>query len=143
VTLNVDLIQSRFEDIQQSVERLKQMRQLARTEFLADQDVLDVACYRLLVAMEAALQICFHISAQRLQRVPEAYAECFGLLGEAGILSQDLSGRLQRMARFRNMLVHVYWQIDYDQVYDILQIHVDDLSAFVRAVGALLEQRSE
>ncbi|RMF31220.1 MAG: DUF86 domain-containing protein [Chloroflexi bacterium] len=26
-----------------------------------------------------------------------------------------LSGRLQRMARFRNMLVHLYWAVDYDR----------------------------
>lgn len=139
MTLNVDLIQSRVEDIQECAERLGRMRELSRAAFLADQDVLDVACYRLLVAIEAALQICFHVSAERLQRVPETYAECFALLGEAGILSRSLSTTLQRMARFRNMLVHVYWDVDYDQVYDILQGHLDDLSAFVRAVGALLE----
>jgi len=142
VTLNNDLIQSRFEDIQQSLERLRQMAELSRSAFLADQDTVDVACYRLLVAIEAALQVCFHVSAQRLQRVPEAYAECFGLLGEAGILSEELSLKLQRMARFRNVLVHVYWDVDYDHVYEILQLHLDDLSAFVHAVGALLEPRS-
>ena len=135
MTLNVDLIQARFEDIRQSVERVERMQELSRAAFLADQDTLDVACHRLLVAIEAALQMCVDISAQRLQRVPEAYAQCFAQLGEAGILSPDLSARLQRMARFRNMLVHVYWDIDYDQVYDLLQSHLDDLTQFARAVG--------
>lgn len=139
MTLNNDLIQARFNDIQQSLERLRHIADLSRPAFLADQDTLDVACYRLLIAIEAALHICFHITAQRLQHVPETYAECFGLLGRAGILSEDLSSRLQRMARFRNMLVHVYWDIDYDQVYEILHTHLDDLSAFVHQVGILLE----
>lgn len=136
--LNIDLIQARFEDIGQSLERLEEMRGMPRDRFLADQDMLDVACYRLLVAIEAALQICFHVSAQRLQRAPEAYAECFALLGEDGILPSELSQNLQQMARFRNMLVHVYWQVDYDRVYDVLQAHLGDLRAFVRAVGELL-----
>ncbi len=136
--LNKDLIQARFADIQQSLERLREIRELSQARFLADQDTLDIACYRLLVAIEAALQICFHLSAQRLQRAPETYAECFVLLGEAGIVSEDLSQDLQRMARFRNMLVHVYWEVDYDLVYDALQEHLGDLQAFVRAVGALL-----
>jgi uncharacterized protein YutE (UPF0331/DUF86 family) len=138
VTLNDDLIQARFEDIQQSLERLKQVQELSRAQFLTDQDTLDITCYRLLVAIEAALQICFHVSAQRLQRAPEAYADCFVLLEEAGIISQDLSQNLQQMARFRNMLVHVYWDIDYELVYDILQNDLDDLRAFVRAIGVLL-----
>jgi uncharacterized protein YutE (UPF0331/DUF86 family) len=138
VSLNLDLIQDRFQDIQQSLERLDQIRALPQDVFLADQDTLDVACYRLLVAIEAALQICFHISARRLRRVPEEYAECFAILGEAGVLSKDLSQDLQRIARFRNMLVHVYWKVDYDRVYRIVQEHLNDLRAFVRAVGELL-----
>jgi hypothetical protein len=44
---------------------------------------------------------------------------------------------VMRMARFRNMLVHVYWEIDYNRVYDILS-DLDDLRAFRRAIGALL-----
>jgi uncharacterized protein YutE (UPF0331/DUF86 family) len=138
MTLNSDLIQARFEDIQQSLERLRAIRELSRARFLADQDTLDIACYRLLVAIEAAVQICLHTSAQQLQRVPETYAECFELLGEAGIVSGDLSQDLQRMARFRNMLVHVYWEVDYALVFDVLQEHLDDLQAFVRAIGAQL-----
>ena len=138
MNLNADLIRDRFHDIQQSLERLERIRTLPHDLFLADQDTLDVTCYRLLVAIEAALQICFHISARKLNRVPEEYAQCFVILGEAGILPQDLSRNLQQMARFRNMLVHVYWKVDYDRLYGILQEHLDDLRAFVRAVGELL-----
>jgi len=138
VKLNVDLIEARFEDIRQSLERLEEIRALPRDRFLENQDTLDVACYRLLVAIEAALQVCFHVSAQRLQRVPEEYAECFAILGEAGVVPADLGRSLQQMARFRNMLVHMYWRIDYGRVYDILQGHLDDLRAFVQVIGELL-----
>lgn len=138
MTLNLDLIQARFADIEQSLERLEQMRALPRERFLAEQDELDVACYRLLTAIEAAIQICFHVSAQRLRQAPETYGDCFALLGEKDIVPASLCEHLQQMAHFRNMLVHVYWKIDYDWVYDILQENLDDLRAFVRAIGALL-----
>ena len=110
--LNRDLIGDRFQDIYQSLARLDRIRVLSREAFLADQDVRDVACYRLLVAR---YRFAF-MSALRLHRVPEAYAECFAMLGEAGLLAADLSQKLQHMARFRNMLIHVYWDVDYDQV---------------------------
>ncbi len=138
MSLNEDLIRDRFQDIQRSLERLEAFKALERDTFLQDSDTLDIACYRLLVAIEAALQICFHICAQRLHQVPEEYAGCFAILGKAGILSEELSLRLQQMARFRNMLVHVYWKVDYGQIYDILQLRLDDLQAFVQSVGALL-----
>lgn len=136
--LNRDLIQRRFQDINRSLERLEQLRALPKDAFLTDQDLLDIASYRLLTAIEAAIQICFHISAQRLHRVPEEYAECFAILGEAGILSPELSQSLQKMARFRNMLVHMYWAIDYERVYEVLREGLDDLRQFVRAIGELL-----
>ncbi len=136
--LNESLIRDRFKDIQESLERLEELRALPKETFLADRDRLDLACYRLIVAIEAAVQICFHISAQRLHRAPEEYAECFAILGEAGIIPVDLSERLQRMSRFRNVLVHRYWDVDYGRVYDILQSRLDDLREFMKAIGRLL-----
>ena len=59
--------------------------------------------------IEAALALCYHVSARRLKRVPDEYAACFAGLSQAGLVPADLSARLQQMARFRNLLVHVYW----------------------------------
>ena len=64
--LNRDLIQQRFQDIRQSLERLERIKEIPKEAFLSNQDTLDLACYRLLVAIEAAIQICFHICARQL-----------------------------------------------------------------------------
>ena len=69
-------------------------------------------------ATPAALALCYHVSARRLKRVPDDYAGCFACLADAGLVSTELSTRLQRMARFRNLLVHVYWEVDYGRVFD-------------------------
>jgi uncharacterized protein YutE (UPF0331/DUF86 family) len=42
------------------------------------------------------------------------------------------------MARFRNLLVHMYWKIDYDRVYDVIAHDLDDLRAFSRRMAALI-----
>jgi uncharacterized protein YutE (UPF0331/DUF86 family) len=138
MSLNADLIRQRCAEIEESVSRLERVKALPRKEFLANQDTLDIACYRLLVAIEAALALCYHITAKRLRNVPEEYAACFGMLGEAGIISPELTTRLQQMARFRNLLVHMYWKIDYGQVYDVIQNSLDDLRLFQAAVVRLL-----
>lgn len=138
MTLDADVVRSRCGEIEQALERLTRIRAVGRDTFLTDADTRDIACYRLLLAIEAALALCFHISARRLKRVPEDYAGCFVGLAEAGIISTDLSTRLQQMARFRNLLVHVYWTIDYGRVFDVLDKDLDDLRAFSRAVASLL-----
>ncbi len=138
MNLNPDLVRARARDIEESLARLEGIRQMSKDAFLADDDSRDLACYRLMVAIEAALALCYHVAARRLSKVPEEYAECFGNLGRAGIVPEDLACRLQQMARFRNILVHIYWKIDYDKVYDILQSNLEDLRLFSRSIVDLL-----
>ena len=138
MSLNPDLIRARCTEIDTSLSRLEEIGHLSRETFLANQDTRDVACYRLLIAIEAALALCFHVSAKRLHQVPDEYAGCFTALERAGLIPSDLSSRLQQMARFRNLLVHVYWKIDHGQVYDVITTRLEDLRAFHSAMAGLI-----
>jgi uncharacterized protein YutE (UPF0331/DUF86 family) len=110
VTLDADVVRARCSEIEQALDRLARIRENGRTAFLADADARDIACYRLLLGIEAALALCYHVSARQLKRVPDDYAGCFAGLAQADIIPAALSSRLQHMARFRNLLVHVYWE---------------------------------
>lgn len=134
--LDHDRLRSKLNDIARSLQRLRKLFSMSREAFLADEDSQDIARSRLLTAIEAVLDICYHATAKALQRVPDDYAQCFVLLAEAGMLSRELSDRLARMARFRNGLVHLYWDLDYGQVYDTIRTCLDDLEAFSREVAS-------
>lgn len=54
MTLNPDLIRFRCAEIEESLNRLEEFRFVPRDVFLANRDMLDIACYRLLIAIEAA-----------------------------------------------------------------------------------------
>jgi uncharacterized protein YutE (UPF0331/DUF86 family) len=138
MNLNEELVRTRCQEIEESLERLERIRGKPKEEFLRDQDLKDIACYRLLVAIEAALSLCYHVSAKHLKKVPEEYAECFAILGNAEIIPADLSEKLQRMARFRNLLVHMYWRVDYSTLYELIQNNLIDLRHFSKAIVALL-----
>lgn len=73
-----------------------------------------------------------------MKKVPEEYDECFVILDQAGIIPQSLSSSLQNMARFRNLLVHMYWKIDYEKVYKILHEDIQTLSIFATQIAKLL-----
>lgn len=138
MTLDADVVRSRCGEIEESVARLEQLASMSREQFLADRDSQDIACYRLLVGIEAALALCYHVSARRLRKAPDDYAACFVTLADAGVVSQDLSERLQKMARFRNLLVHIYWKLDYNRVYDIMLADIGDLRSFASVMAALV-----
>ena len=138
MTLNEELIRTRCQEIEDSLLRLEQIRMISREAFLKDKDLQDIACYRMLVAVEAALALCYHVAAKHLKKVPEEYAECFSILSDAGIIAADLSESLQKMARFRNLLVRMYWKVDFDTVYKLLFDRLPDLRQFSQTIVALL-----
>jgi len=47
---------------------------------------------------------------------------------------------LAKMARFRNLLVHRYWEIDYARMYEIITgPDLDDLEEFIIQISRLSE----
>ena len=70
--------------------------------------------------------------------MPQEYAECFAILADAEIISAGLSENLQKMSRFRNLLVHMYWKVDYSTPYELIQNNLQDLRHFSKAIVALL-----
>ncbi len=138
MSLDGDRIRTKLQDIVRAKDRLQRIQALGRDSFLSDEDNQDIARSRLLVATEAALNICYHTAAKKLHKVPEEYGQCFQLLGEAELIPQDLASRLAMMARFRNRLVHMYWDVDYSQVYEILSESLSDLDEFSRHVATWL-----
>jgi len=138
MSLNQELISGRCQEIEEALERLERMKEIRQEIFLKDRDLQDIACYRLLIAIEATLNLCYHVAARKLKRVPGEYAECFAILSESGILQPELAGRLQGMVRFRNLLVHLYWKMNYEKVYEIIQSNLNDLRQFSKAIAALI-----
>jgi uncharacterized protein YutE (UPF0331/DUF86 family) len=139
MALNLEKIYAKFRDITESVDRLQKFREMSPEEFLADRDSQDIASFRLIVATEATIDTCLHISAKRLKLVAEEYAACFHLLAEHGLIATTLATRLAQMARFRNVLIHRYWHVDYTRVYEIITgPDLEDLVAFVKQVGNII-----
>ncbi len=138
--IHMEKVYAKFRDIQESIERLRRFAAMPRAEFLKDRDSQDIAGFRLIVATEAAIDTCLHVAAKKLKQVPEEYAGCFRLLGEHHLIDQEVASRLAAMARFRNLLVHRYWEIDYGRMYDIIAgDDLADLERFMKQIGRLSE----
>ncbi len=130
MTVDAIRIRERLGLIADTERRLRELSALTEEAFLADFRNTESAKYLLIVATEAAIDVCNHVAARRGGRSPEGYADCFTVLAELGLITGELAGRLRQMARFRNFLVHLYWQVDNGRIYTILQDNLTDLSAF-------------
>ncbi len=90
--------------------------------------------------IETCSDIAGHIIADMKYRVPASYAETFEVLRENRIIKKDQVEILVKMAKFRNVVVHDYDQVDAEIVIGILQNSLKDFVTFKDAVVAFINK---
>jgi len=97
--------------------------------------------------LQTALEACLDIGNRLISMVglrqPADNRDVFLIMIEAGILPQERLEAFQRMAGFRNVLVHEYTKIDDAAVYGVFQKRLDDLAVFAAAVLRYLDAGAE
>lgn len=98
--------------------------------------------YRRRHLVQTAAQICIdlanHVIAADGHRVPKDYGDAFRVLAEVGVLDQALAERMVALAGARNLIVHLYAEVDDDRL--ARAVHdggLADLSAFAARIAAL------
>ncbi|MBI4476659.1 MAG: DUF86 domain-containing protein [Acidobacteria bacterium] len=115
---------------------LNALAALPRDAFLANPDKVGNAKYHLVIAIECCIDIANHIIASENYRFPKDNADSFAVLIEEGILDAAMKDALTAMARFRNRLVHLYWNVDDSRVHEYLQTSLGDVERFSVSVAA-------
>jgi len=125
-----ETIEGIFRNLDTYLDQLRQLAALRREELANDLVKLGAVKYYLQVAIECCIDITNHIIARQGFRAPESYADGFAVLAENGIIEQDFASTAQKMVKMRNRLVHLYWEVDADILYDTLQNNLGDFDRF-------------
>jgi len=125
-------------ELRTSVKRLRHLSKLPQNDFVADPDKIGSAKYHFIVAIESCIDMSNHVIARNGFRVPEDYGDTFRVMAEAGVFENDFSHELRNMAKFRNRLVHLYWEVDDKQIYEILRTRLDDFKKFLNSLSRFL-----
>lgn len=124
--------------LREALGNLQRLKDYKKSVFTSDPDKIGSAKYNFIVAIEAAIDMCNHVISQNGYRVPEDYADTFVALGEKGAFKKSFVNDLKEMAKFRNRLVHIYWEIDENQIYDILSTRLKDFKKFLDQLAEFL-----
>lgn len=103
-------------------------------ELRGDFAVMGGVQHYLLLVIETLLDLGSHIISSEGYEPPGSYADVFRVLSDERLLHADLSDRLMAMARFRNVLVHAYADVDEERVLEILRTRLVDLDDYIEAV---------
>jgi uncharacterized protein YutE (UPF0331/DUF86 family) len=135
VRFDEDTIRGLSSELVSALSYLRELAALPQGDFLSDPHKIASAKYNFIVAIEASVDIGSHLISKNRWRTPESYADTFRVLGEEGVLEAPFVHDFVGMAKFRNRLVHLYWEIDDREVYRILTTRLDDLERLMKEIG--------
>ncbi len=133
-----EVIENRIKKLQEYLDKLSQLAKTQKRRFLADFRNTESAKYLLQVSIECCLDIANHIIASAKFRSPNDYADSFRILHEQKIVPDSLIDNLVEMAKFRNRIVHIYWEISDELVYEIIQEKLGDFNLYIQAILKIL-----
>ena len=109
--------------------------------YKADWKIQRIIERTLQMMIETCLDVAGHIIADENFRAPESYADMFRILNEKRIIADGQRPNLEKMAKFRNVVVHQYEKIDPKIVVTIVNNHLSDFQKYKDSITAYLAKK--
>lgn len=132
------MILRKLSDIDEYHRQVKEYTDLSVAQYSGDWKIQRIIERTLQMMIESCVDIAGHIISDKGWRAPKSYADAFKILHESGVISGSSFQALEKMAKFRNIVVHDYDKIDAEIVVSILKRNLDDFTDYRDAIINLL-----
>jgi len=129
-----ELLSRKLSRLGMYVDALRRAKDINREKYRSDLRARAFVERYIHLAIEEVMDVANHFISFYKWREPTSYRDLFSVLREHDIIPEEHLLTFQRMASFRNMLVHRYELIDDELVFGIFNKHLDDFDLFVRLV---------
>jgi uncharacterized protein YutE (UPF0331/DUF86 family) len=133
------LILRKLADLQEYIGQVCEYSNIKVNEYSNDWKIQRIVERTLQMMIEICADIASHIISDSGFRVPQTYADTFRVLYENKIIAKGLFTKLEKMAKFRNIIVHQYDKIDEAIVVGILKKDLNDFVKYKEAVINVLK----
>ncbi|MCC7201378.1 MAG: DUF86 domain-containing protein [Nitrospirae bacterium] len=123
--------------------QIKEFTDIAIDNYKNDWKTQRIVERTLQIMIETCTDIANHIISDRGMRAPTTYADTFMVLLENKIISPEMFATMEKMAKFRNVVVHQYEKVDAEIVIIILKRHLNDFDKFKEVILSYLQGLSE
>ncbi len=131
-----------MDELSERLRRLEPLRERSLEDFLQDPYLRDIVERNLEIAAQCCIDIAHRIISLVGAPRPRDYYESILRLGELGVVPMGFAEKLAPLAGFRNILVHEYLAVDWDEVYRNLR-GLDDLYQFTEYIRLWLQKAQE
>ena len=137
MTFDQQSVKLKLDKILSSVEILKKAGELSEEAFLNDK-IIQLATERSLqIATQSMIDIATHLIAHHHWGAPETYKDSVEIISKKGVISNSLGSDLVNLVKLRNVIIHVYMDIDPAIIYESAKRASSDLQEFVEGIKKL------
>jgi len=137
------LILRKLSELEKYYRQIKEYEEITVDEYSADWKAQRIVERTLQMMIETCADIASHIIADKGFRVPRSYADTFKVLYEENILQSSLFHSVNKMAKFRNIVVHQYDTVDAEIVVGILKKDLKDFMSYRDTIVSFLKPENE
>lgn len=129
-----DRLRPKIHHVRERLRRLRAIEERGWRAFRDDPLLQDAAVRNLQTSVEALLDMANHVVTREGLGTPASYREALDLLVDHGLLPDDRADAFRTMAGFRNRAVHLYDEIDAEEVFSIIEGDLGDFEVFIAAM---------
>ncbi|MHC1727775.1 MAG: DUF86 domain-containing protein [Syntrophobacteraceae bacterium] len=129
-----ELISRKLSRLRSYVDALRRSEDINREKYRTDLRTRAFVERYIHLSIEEMIDVANHFVSFHQWREPTSFRDLFSILREHDIIPEKHLLTFQRMASFRNILVHRYENIDDELVFGIFTKHLGDFDLFIRLV---------
>ena len=137
------LILRKLSELDQYYRQIKEYEKITVVQYSDDWKIQRIIERTLQMMIETCVDIASHIIADKGYRVPKSYSDTFKVLHDEKIVSTRLFNVLQKMAKFRNIVVHHYDRVDAEIVVGILKKDLSDFTSYKDTIVGFLKSEED
>lgn len=127
-------------ELHESIGNLKKLqKEPPFEEFKKDRIKRNALLHEIQIAIQSCIDLGNHLISEKSLSKPETYKEIFEILKNTGFLEEGLAEKMKGLAGFRNVLVHMYLNLDLNRAYEILLKEVYTLEEFEKIASRWLD----
>lgn len=137
------VILRKLAELEECLGQIREYMNITLEQYSADWKIQRIIERTLQIMIETCIDIAGHIISDRRYRVPKSYADTFRVLYEEKVIGKELFDTMEKIAKFRNIVIHNYDKVDASIVITILRKHLDDFLAYKNAIINMLKEVDE
>lgn len=137
---NINLVLKKLSIVEEHASRVLSRCPATLPEFENSTLLQDAISLSLLVMIQEALDIAFHICADEKWQLPASNAESFEILAQHGVLTAAVALEMVKLASMRNRIAHGYASVVPVRLWNELPGGLDACKRFCTAIGLFATQ---